>query len=93
MLTPKTTAKVVAVLAVAVFGAFIIVGNQAALAQTAQTTNSQTQTANLNCSPDQDRGRDQNVNCTINQEMGNCQVTVAAEDSEVQSQFQSGDCS
>jgi|ERR687896_700184 hypothetical protein len=97
MLTPKTTSVVVALAAIAVFGALATVGNQAAFAQVTNTnTNTQSQSASIGCSPSESGLGTQVAifSCFIDQEMGNCQVNVGANDeSEASSDFQSGDCS
>lgn len=98
MIATKTTAMVVALAAVAIFGALATVGNQAVFAQVNNNNNNgQSQTASLSCSNSESGLGAQiapvNV-CSIDQEMGNCQVNVGANDnSEASSDFQSGDCS
>lgn len=97
MISPKTTAMVVALAAIAVFGGFATVGNQAVFAQVTNTnTNTQSQSASISCSPSENGIGTQIaiITCWIDQEMGNCQVNVGANDeSEASSDFQSGDCS
>jgi hypothetical protein len=97
MISPKTTAMVVALAAIAVFGALAIIGNQAVFAQVTNTNNNnQAQTGTLSCSPSESGIGTQIaiITCWIDQEMGNCQVNVGANDeSEASSDFQSGDCS
>ncbi|MDQ3851483.1 MAG: hypothetical protein M3299_01460 [Thermoproteota archaeon] len=90
---PKTTATVAALAAVLTLGALATAGNQAAFAQVTNINiNSQSQTAN--CNPSESGAGNQQVTCTINQEMGNCQVNVGADrGSEASSDFESGDCS
>jgi hypothetical protein len=93
MIAAKTTAMVVALAAITVFGALAIIGNQAVFAQVTNTnTNTQSQTGTLSCTANEaDPGANNAViTCTINQEMGNCQVGVGADDeSEVESNFES----
>jgi len=97
MIDAKTTAMVVALTVIAVFGALATVGNQAVFAQvTNPNTNTQSQSASISCSPSESGVGFQvaPVVCFIDQEMGNCQVTVGAnDDSEASSDFQSEDCS
>jgi hypothetical protein len=93
----KTAAMVVALAAIAVFGALATVGNQAVFAQVFQpNSNTQSQSATISCSSSESGVGFQisPVTCWVDQEMGNCQVTVGAEDfSEASSDFESGDCS
>jgi hypothetical protein len=97
MITPKTTAMVVALAAIGVFGALATIGNQAVFAQVTNTnTNSQSQSATLTCNANEaDAGNNNAVQtCTITQEMGNCQVGVGGTNgAEVSSTFESDDCS
>jgi hypothetical protein len=97
MIAPKTTAMVVALAAVAVIGAFATIGNQAAFAQVTNTNNNnQAQTGTVSCSATENGIGFQiaTIICSVDQEMGNCQVNVGAnDDSEASSDFQSGDCS
>ena len=97
MISTKTTAMVVALAAIGVFGALATIGNQAVFAQVTNTNNNnQAQTATLSCTSNEAGTGNNNAvqTCFINQEMGNCQVGVGADDgSEVSSNFESGDCS
>jgi uncharacterized membrane protein YjfL (UPF0719 family) len=95
--TRTTTAMVVALAAIGVFGALATIGNQAVFAQVTNTNNNaQSQTANLSCSNTQTGNvlPFATLTCSVNQEMGNCQVNVGANDeSTASSQFESEDCS
>lgn|SRR4051812_1543882 len=97
MITPKTAAMVVALAAIAVFGALAAVGNQAVFAQVNNNNNANlAQTGTVTCSPTENGvGFQVAVNtCWNDLEMGNCQVAVGADDSsEASSDFQSEDCS
>ena len=96
MRSSKTTAMVVALGAIAVFGALATIGNQAVFAQVTQTTtNTNTQTATLNCSASSPGFLSSaSTNCSVNQEQGNCQFNVGANDeSEASGSFESEDCS
>jgi hypothetical protein len=99
MIATKTAAMVVALAAIAVFGALATVGNQAVFAQVTNTNNNaQSQTVTLGCSNTQTGNvfPSATLTCAVNQEMGNCQVNVGANDndfSEVTSSFESEDCS
>jgi hypothetical protein len=95
--TRTTTAMVVALAAIGVFGALATIGNQAVFAQvTNNISNTQSQSASLGCTANEAGAGANNavLTCSINQEMGNCQVGIGADEgSEVGSQFESGDCS
>jgi hypothetical protein len=93
MISTKTTAMVIALAAIGVLGALATVGNQAVFAQATNTnTNTQAQTGINLCTAT--GGSLAIVICPLNQEMGNCQVGIAANDgSDVNSNFESGDCS
>jgi hypothetical protein len=96
MIATKTTAMVVALAGAAILGALATVGNQAAFAQVTQTpTNTNTQTATLNCSPSAGGFLSSaSSTCSVNQEQGNCQMNVGAdEESEASGEFESEDCS
>jgi hypothetical protein len=97
MISPKTTAMVVAVAAVAVIGAFATIGNQAVFAQVTNTNNNnQPQTGTVSCSASESGVGTQVaiITCWNDQELGNCQVNIGENDnSEASSDFQSGSCS
>ena len=88
---------VVALAAIAVLGALATGGNQAVFAQvTNNIGNTQSQSASLSCTANEAGAGANNaiLFCSINQEMGNCQVGIGADEgSEVSSEFESGDCS
>ena len=88
---------VVALAAVATLGTLATIGNQAVFAQTLTQSNSNTniQTVNLDCSrPLAILLSSASTSCSVNQEQGNCQFNVGAnDDSEATGNFESGDCS
>lgn len=97
MIATKTTAMVVALAAIGIFGALATIGNQAVFAQVTNTnTNTQSQSVTISCSSSESGVGFQvsPIVCFATQEMGNCQVNVGANDeSEASSDFESGDCS
>jgi hypothetical protein len=97
MLTPKTTAAMIAALSVvAMFGAFTTVADQTAFAQVTQTnTNTNTATATITANPTASGSNSLAFTiASISQEQGNCQMNVGAnDDSTASGTFESDDCS
>ena len=97
MLTPKTTAAMIAALSVvAMFGAFTTVADQTAFAQVTQTnTNTNTATATITANPTASgTGSVAASIITVTIDQGNCQVNVGAnDDSTASGTFESDDCS